>query len=89
MAFQHIFERTYIINLPERLDRKAEIQRELRSIGSGLMAGKVELYPAAKPVDYYFFPTRGTLGCYLSHLSLLKQARADNLGNVLLIEDDL
>lgn len=89
MALHDIFERAYIINLPERSDRRQEMMKELKGIGSDLIPGKVEFFPAVKPNDYYQFPSRGTLGCYLSHLSILKKAREGNLANVLMIEDDL
>lgn len=89
MVFQNIFDKTYIINLPERIDRKHEIQAELKSIGSDLITGKVELFPAIKPHDYGDFPSQGVLGCFLSHLQVLKLAREENLKNVLIIEDDL
>ncbi|NJL48523.1 MAG: glycosyltransferase family 25 protein, partial [Leptolyngbyaceae cyanobacterium SM2_5_2] len=86
---EDIFAKTYIINLPERLDRKRGIERELKGIGSGLTPGKIELFPGVKPEDTKGFPTKGVLGCYLSHLEILKEARDQNLENVLVIEDDL
>lgn len=89
MTLQYFFDRTYIINLPERTDRRAGIERELKSIGSGFLADRVEIFPAICPSDQQSFPGKGVLGCYLSHLQILKQARNDKLRNVLIIEDDL
>ncbi|QQE65054.1 glycosyl transferase family 25 [Leptolyngbya sp. BL0902] len=89
MVLQNLFERTYIINLPERADRRQEIQAELKTIGSDLAPGKVEFFEAIKPTDYGAFPRREVLGCLLSHLHILKIAKAENLENVLIIEDDL
>lgn len=89
MVLHNIFERAYIINLPERSDRRQEMMKELKGIGTDLMPGKIEFFPAVKPNDCRQFPSKGALGCYLSHLSILKKAREDNLANVLMIEDDL
>jgi glycosyl transferase family 25 len=89
MKLEDIFARTYIINLPERVDRKKGIERELKGIGSSLIPGKIELFPGVKPEDTRGFPTKGVLGCYLSHLEILKEAREQSLKNVLVIEDDL
>jgi glycosyl transferase family 25 len=89
MTIQNFFDRTYIINLPERTDRRQGIERELKNIGSSLIPGKVELFPAIRPLDPQSFPSKGVLGCYLSHLQILKQARNDGLKNVLIVEDDL
>lgn len=89
MALQDLFERTYIINLPERADRRQEIQAELKLIGADLVPGKVEFFQAIKPTDYGVFPSREVLGCFLSHLHILRIAKAEKLENILIIEDDL
>lgn len=89
MVFQDIFERTYIINLPERLDRREDMIQELYDIRADLIPGKVDFFPASKPNNWKHFPNRGSLGCYLSHLSILKQVHQEGLENVLIIEDDL
>ncbi len=89
MKFRDFFDRTYIINLPHRVDRRREITKELENIGMPLISGKVELFKAIKPKYRGEFELIGYKGAFLSHLSVLKIARAEGLKNVLIIEDDL
>lgn len=86
---QDFFERTYVINLPERADRRAEVADELDSIDMSLEKGKVEIFSAIRPEDSLAFPSIGVLGCFLSHLAVLKQANQEKLSSVLIIEDDI
>jgi hypothetical protein len=83
------FACTYIINLPERKDRRKAILGELQKVGMPLSAGKVELFAAVKPKDKLNFPSIGALGCFLSHYQILTDATKRNLRNVLIVEDDL
>lgn len=88
------FERTYVINLPERVDRRKAITRELAKAGLPLTQDthsnhRVELFPAIRPDHPEGFPSLGARGCFLSHLAILKQAQQDRLANVLILEDDL
>ena len=65
-----------MINLDRRVDRMGEIEAEL---------AKVEL-----PFERFSAIERkpGILGCGLSHLAVLKEARRRGLKNVLILEDD-
>jgi hypothetical protein len=83
------FDRTYIINLPERKDRLREITRELQSLGISFADPRVRLLSATRPREALGFPAPAVRGCFLSHLALLLQAQADGLKNVLVMEDDL
>ncbi|MGB0563955.1 MAG: glycosyltransferase family 25 protein [Spirulinaceae cyanobacterium] len=83
------FDRAYVINLPQRTDRRAEITRELKKADMPLEAGKVELVTAIRPEVAFPFKSIGAKGAFLSHLKVLKMAKAANLKNVLIIEDDL
>lgn len=83
------FACTYIINLPERKDRRKAILGELKQIGMPLLAGKVELFSAVKPKNKLKFPSIGALGCFLSHYQILSDAAQRKLHNVLIVEDDL
>jgi hypothetical protein len=83
------FDCTYIINLPERKDRRKAIVGELERVGMPLSAGKVELFPAVKPQDKLKFPSIGALGCFMSHYRILSDAIKRKLNNVLIVEDDL
>lgn len=89
MQIQDFFERVYVINLPERKDRYRQMVQELEKAGMPLSPNKIEIFPAIRPSDARNFPSVGALGCFLSHLSILKQAKKDGLANVLILEDDL
>ena len=89
MRLFEFFERTYIINLPERTDRLREIKEEFARLGVELTPGKIEIFPASKVEDAGMFVSRGLHGCFLSHLAVLKHAMKEGLKNVLVIEDDL
>ena len=83
------FDRAYVINLPERRDRRAEMTWEFKKVGVAFPSEQVNLFSAIKPDGRGEFPTAGVRGCFLSHLGVLKEARNHGLKNVLLIEDDL
>jgi glycosyl transferase family 25 len=83
------FRATYIINLPERKDRRRAIVGELERVGMPLSAGQVELFAAVKPKAAMGFPNVGARGCFLSHLGILTMAMERGLPNVLIVEDDL
>lgn len=66
----------FYINLDHRTDRRAEIEKELTD-----MDLKFERFPAIR-TQY------GIVGCGLSHLAVLKEAKARGYPNVLIFEDD-
>ena len=82
------FERIYVLNLPDRTDRRAEMAGELARIGTGYGDPRVRLFPAIRPDDPAGFPSIGARGCFLSHLALLREARDAGLGRILILEDD-
>lgn len=83
------FQQIYIINLPERTDRRDEMQEQLNLIGLSLQHPKVSLFAATRPQDAGEFESIGARGCYMSHLRVLQDAKAKNLSRILIIEDDL
>lgn len=89
MKLQDFFERIYIINLPERADRRRGMEAELKQLGLDYSMENVRIFPAIRPAEPLAFPNIGVLGCYLSHLEILKIARREGLKNVLIMEDDL
>jgi glycosyl transferase family 25 len=89
MKFIEFFDRVYVINLPNRVDRRKAIEKELIKAGMPFTPGKVELFPAIRPDSAGSFKSIGYRGCFLSHLTVLKQARDLQLNNVLVLEDDL
>jgi glycosyl transferase, family 25 len=89
MRFGEFFDRVYILNLPERADRRTAICQELAQVDLPLTPGKVELFAAIRPDRAAPFLRLGSKGCFLSTLAMLRQARADGLRNVLILQDDL
>lgn len=89
MKFINFFERTYVINLPERVDRRKGMEKELQKFGISFEPGKIELFSAIRPDSAGPFKSIGYRGVFLSHLSILKKARELKLDNVLVMEDDL
>lgn len=85
----NFFDKSYIINLPDRLDRREQMKKELKMIGLLTLSEKVTFFPAIRPTDQDGFPSIGSRGCFLSHLAILKEAKSQNLNNVLIMEDDL
>jgi hypothetical protein len=77
-------EAVFVINLTHRTDRRAEMEKELASVGWG-----AEFFPAIRPSDAGAFPSVGARGCFLSHLSILKQASQTGLQRLTILEDDL
>lgn len=83
------FDRICVINLPERTDRRMAVQRELERVGTGFSNSKVQLFAATRCSEALGFPSPSVRGCFLSHLSVIRNARADGLRNVLVLEDDV
>ena len=83
------FERVYIVNLPERGDRRREIEAELGRFGLRVDGEKIRYWNAVRPSDAGLFPSLGSRGCFLSHLGILNDAIEDGLDNLLIMEDDL
>lgn len=79
----------YIINLPERTDRRAETRQELRAIGIDPNDPRVQFFEATRPDEKGDFPTIGARGCFLSQLRLLKHARDQGHERVWILEDDV
>ena len=84
-----IFSAVYIVNLPERSDRRSEMEAELKKVNLSYQEKKIVVFPAIKPADQGKFPGIGARGCFLSHLEILKKAREDQADSVLIMEDDL
>jgi len=89
MLIHEYFDRIYIINLPERKDRRSEMMHELAQAGIPAQSDRVEFFPAIRPDDAGGFPGIGARGCFMSHHAVLRRALADGLRRVLIMEDDL
>lgn len=71
---------TYCINLIEREDRYLAVKTELERVG---LLEETEFYRAPRS------KVSGAVGCYTSHINVLRTARARGLDYVLVLEDDL
>lgn len=83
------FQRVYVVNLPERTDRRQLIVKELEAAEMPLTPDLVEIFPAIRPDEAGGFPSIGARGCFSSHVAILKQAKQQGLSNILIVEDDL
>ncbi len=82
------FDRVFILNLPDRADRRGEIAGELARIGTSLTDPRIRLFPAIRPEDAGDFPAIGARGAFLSHLGALREARDLGCHSALILEDD-
>lgn len=87
MKISDYFSKIYIINLPERKDRREELEEMFKNLG--IDSSRFEYFPAVRPTEAAGFRTIGARGCFMSHLSILEKAKKDGLSSVLIIEDDL
>ena len=67
----------FYINLEHRTDRKEHVENELNNIGI-----KTTRFNAIKM-------TNGAIGCSLSHLKILEDAKKNKLDHILIVEDDI
>lgn len=87
-TFLDSFDKVFVINLPERVDRRKSIHSELDWVGAS-DPNRIKIFPAVKPIDAGGFPSIGARGCFMSHLEILRQARDLGLKRILILEDDL
>ncbi len=84
-----MFDAVYVINLPARTDRRAEMLAQFRRADVAAALPAPVFFEAVRPADRGEFPTIGTRGCFLSHLGVLKTALAAGHARILVLEDDL
>lgn len=87
--FLQSFDRVCIINLPERADRRRAVTRELQRQGLTVDGDRVRFVDGIRPDGPGDFPSTGARGCFLSHLQVLSEARADGVQRLLVLEDDV
>jgi glycosyl transferase family 25 len=83
------FDRTYIINLVDRTDRRQQVEQEFKSIGIHIPNDKIRYFSAQRMTERGGFVDVGTRGNYDSHRAVLKLAVQDRLSNILVVEDDV
>ncbi len=79
----------FVINLPDRSDRRREMGASLRTIGASLDDPLVALFPAIRPAERGGFQSIGARGCFESQHAVLRLARERGLASVGIFEDDL
>ena len=89
MTLTDVFDRTFVLNLPHRKDRRREMGAVLRRAGMDWQPGRVELFEATRVAEAGPFPSVGAHGCFLSHLRMLRRGRELGVSRLLLMEDDL
>lgn len=91
MATHPILDRVdavYVVNLPARTDRKAEMESELRKLDKSFSDPKIHLFPAVRPETPEGFPSIGARGCFMSHLGILADAKSAGHDSIFILEDD-
>ncbi len=88
MTLNNFFDRIVVISLPERLDRRRRVSKQLAQIGSPI-GGNVEFFDAVRPTEAAGFPSIGARGCFLSHLAVLERSLAEGSPRTLVLEDDV
>lgn len=85
------FDRIVVVNLDRRQDRWTQFQQQLDAMDWPLMAP--QRFSATDGQDAevpeWFTQGKGAWGCYQSHLRLLRQAVADGVQSLLVLEDDV
>ena len=82
------FDSIRIISLPDRLDRRAEIGKDMARVGLAVDVGPVRMFDAIRPAEAAGFPSVGARGCYLSHLQVLREALETGTKHLMVFEDD-
>lgn len=92
-TFNQIFPNIFCINLTHRTDRWEKAQQEFALHGisteriEGVDGSKLDItHGTSRDGSPY---TKGDIGCMLSHLKAVKLAKERNLGNYVVMEDDI
>lgn len=83
------FDHVYIVNLPQRVDRRKETIAEFARAGVAIPNAKIDFFEASCPTDKAAFPSIGSLGNFLSQTRVLADALAQGHDRILICEDDL
>lgn len=84
-----VFDQIRIISLRERRDRRQQVTTELAKLQMTLDEKHVTFFDAIRPDAADGFPNVGARGCFLSHLSVLREARTMSVRRLLILEDDV
>jgi GR25 family glycosyltransferase involved in LPS biosynthesis len=73
----------YALTTSDRPDRVRHIHRELVNFGLPFT-----VHESVRPTEANGFASAGYYGCFLAHLSCLRQAKADGVEVAIIVEDD-
>jgi hypothetical protein len=79
-------DRVFVINRDDRPDRLYSVLRELARAGVPL--DRISRHPASVYRDAGDSHVNGQIGCLTSHLEVCRNAAAQGLQNILIVEDD-
>lgn len=80
------YDRIAVVNLPQRTDRRKQMESELAKIGLQDDA-RVSFFPAIQIAHRGMFLRSGSHGCFLSHRSIIEDA-AHKGQSVVILQDD-
>lgn len=83
------FDQVRIINMAKRQDRRDGTQAEFDKYQFPLNTDKVSFFKAIAPTEAKGFPNPGVRGCFLSHVTIIQEARQAGVGHVFVLEDDI
>jgi hypothetical protein len=83
------FGATFVINLPERVDRLHWMKKEMARVGWDMGPEGVQLFPACRFEGRANFPSAAIRGCFQSHFECLQRAHRQGCRSVLILEDDV
>ena len=88
-ALWSIVDHVYVVNLPERTDRRRQVAGELARLGLSFDHPRVTLFEASRPDEPGNFPNIGSRGCFESHMGVLRRMLDARQSSALLLEDDV
>lgn len=84
--FNALFDKTYLINMASRPDRLQRSKKRLEDLG--IVYKRFEAIDG-KTIEHHPHLKTGEVGCYISHLNILKDAKQNNYQSILILEDDV
>ena len=88
-SLPELFGATYLVNLPQRVDRLKSVKKQFARAGWKIGTSGVELFAALRFEEPAGFPSAPARGCFQSHLQCLRLAQEKSVNSVLMVEDDI
>lgn len=82
------FDRVFHINLDRRVDRNDNIINELNKYG--IISNRISAIDGSvAEIPDYWNNSKGSYGCLISHLNIIRHAKDMKYDNILILEDDV